>query len=199
MERTASPTGDGAQRSPEGSHDAEPRRGADASGVAAGRRFAGRLIRRLRHFRGPGDVVDFVRLGAFVTTAPVALAHLGLRPLLTHQLRSARGVAPVRDAAADEALARADRLARYADFWLRRLRAPNPCLRRSLALFGRLRRAGLPVTFCIGIRTDAPIAPGQEVAGHAWLELDGRAILEREPDITVFTVTFRYPDEPRSS
>lgn len=162
-------------------------------------RSGGSLLRRLRHFRGPGDVVDFVRIGAFVTTAPVGLSRIGLRQMLTRQLRRARGVAPVRDVAADAALARADRLARYADFWLRRLRAPNPCLRRSLALFGRLRRAGLPVTFCIGIRTDAPIASGQEVAGHAWLELDGRVILERQPDVSAFTVTFRYPDDPPST
>lgn len=166
--------------------------------TSAHNRSEGSLIRRLRHFRGPVDVVDFLRIGAYVASAPVGLSRLGLRPILSRQLGRARGVATVRDVAADAALAHAESLARYADFWLRRLRAHNPCLRRSLALFGRLRRAGLPVTFCIGIRTDAPIAPGREVTGHAWLELDGRAILEQKVNISAYTVTFRYPDAPPS-
>jgi hypothetical protein len=153
--------------------------------------------RRLRHFLTPGDVGDFVRVGAAVTTAPLALSLFGLRPLLARMAQRTGGPGRRARETPGAILSRGRRLALYADFWLRRLRPRNPCLRRSLLLFGRLRRAGLPVTFCLGVRTDGPQGTGSPIAGHAWLELDGRVILESPAVAERHTATFRYPAEPR--
>jgi len=105
---------------------------------------------------------------------------------------SAPHTANARDLSSERG-ARAARLALYADYWLGRLRPGNPCLRRSLALFWRLRRAGLPVAFCLGVRSDQALAADEPAAGHAWLELDGVAILESEATVAHYATTFRYP------
>jgi hypothetical protein len=153
-----------------------------------------RLRRRLRHFDGLGDVRDFLAVGVELLRVPFDLSRLGLSRLLVRldAPRRARGVRPVGGAA----LARARRLALYADVWLRYQRPPNPCLRRSLVLFGRLRRMGVPVTFCLGIRTEEPLGADGPVLGHAWLELGGQTILESEGGAAMRATTFRYPLDP---
>lgn len=155
---------------------------------------SGRLHARLRHFDGPADVRSFLRIGVALALVPLALSTLGLQRVLA-RLDTARG-APRRRGSpvtAEAAVERGRRLAGYADFWLRYLRPRNPCLRRSLVLFERLRRAGLPVTFCLGICKDQPPGADEPVQGHAWLEMDGRVILEPEAAVARHLRTYRYP------
>jgi hypothetical protein len=56
-------------------------------------------------------------------------------------------------------------------------RLPPPwrktCLTRSVVLYHLLRRSGVPVELCIGVRRD-----NQEFAAHAWLEREGRPYME---------------------
>jgi hypothetical protein len=56
-------------------------------------------------------------------------------------------------------------------------RLPPPwrktCLTRSVVLYHLLRRSGVPVELCIGVRRD-----DQEFAAHAWLEREGRPYME---------------------
>ena len=144
---------------------------------------------RLRHFRHPGDLRTFLHLGLALWCLPVALSVLGLPRLLARLAAVGRPAPAI-------SLARAQVLARYADFWLRRWRPHNPCLRRSLVLFGRLRRGGLPVTFCLGIGRDAIGAGDQPVTGHAWLELAGQVILEPTAVVSTQVRTFCYPPSP---
>ena len=151
-----------------------------------------RLRSRLRHFDGPGDVGAFLAIGAALAIAPIALSRLKLPQLLA---RLDAPSAPHTASARDLLTVRGARLARYADYWLGRLRPGNPCLRRSLVLFWRLRRAGLPVTFCLGIRSDQPLEADEPAAGHAWLELDGGAILESAATVVHYATTFRYPPD----
>ena len=66
---------------------------------------------------------------------------------------------------------------------------PDTCLYRSLARFAVLRRAGIDARFLMGVRPAT--SPGAAIAGHAWLEVDGKPRGEAElPD---YTVTFAYP------
>lgn len=149
-----------------------------------------RLRRRLRHFEGPADVWDFLRMGVAVALVPGALSVFGLERVLNRRGTLLAAANPVK---ADALVERGRRLAIYADYWLRLLRPRNPCLRRSLALFERLRRAGLPVDFCLGIRNDQGLGADEPVVGHAWLELGGRVILEPEALIARHVRTYRYP------
>lgn len=63
------------------------------------------------------------------------------------------------------------------------------CLPRALARYVMARRRGLPVVFVMGVRESHDV-----LQAHAWLELDGVPILEREP--TDYRVTWRHPEEP---
>lgn len=149
-----------------------------------------RLGRRLRHFTGPRDVATFLVMGFALATMGRRLARHPLPALLERAGAPTGPADPM--ASRHAALARSARLARYADFWLRSLRTHNPCLRRSLVLFPILRRTGLPVVFCLGVRNDRPLSPEEQVTGHAWLELDGRALFEPE-GVAHYVPTFRYP------
>lgn len=142
---------------------------------------------RLRHFRRPGDLWTFLSLGLALSLIPVALSVLGLPRLLARLATGGPRPAPA------VSLEQAQVLAFYADYWLRRQRPRNPCLRRSLVLFGRLRRGGWPVTFCLGIGRAGISAGDGPVAGHAWLELGGQVILEPIMLVTTQIRTFCYP------
>lgn len=57
------------------------------------------------------------------------------------------------------------------------------CLYRALGRYAALRAAGLDVELLVGVRS------GADLIGHAWVELDGVPLWEREEPR--YTVTFR--------
>jgi hypothetical protein len=65
------------------------------------------------------------------------------------------------------------------------------CLPRALAGYAALRSGGADVRFVIGLRPD-----GGEVAGHAWLELDGAPLGEPEDPRTRWAIAFAHPPLP---
>lgn len=137
-----------------------------------------------------------MRIGVSLVTLQVALQVIGLQRLLAH-LDAPPATGAMAPGTRDQLLNDGRRIAGYADAWLRRPRPRNACLRRSLLLFGRLRRAGLPVTFCLGIRKDQALGSHDPVDGHAWLELDGRVLLESEATAERNLRTFSYPASPQ--
>jgi hypothetical protein len=65
------------------------------------------------------------------------------------------------------------------------------CWKRATVLRRYLAMAGVATTIRFGVRRDA----GGELKGHAWLELNGKPILERSPP--VYTITYSFPsNEP---
>jgi hypothetical protein len=65
------------------------------------------------------------------------------------------------------------------------------CWKRATVLHRYLALAGVPTTIRFGVRRDGD----SELRGHAWLELDGKPILESSPP--VYTVTYSFPsNEP---
>lgn len=62
------------------------------------------------------------------------------------------------------------------------------CYRRSLVLFHVLRRCGHRVRILFGISEHAGT-----LAGHSWLELDGRPLGESGDPHEAFEVVFSYP------
>ena len=69
------------------------------------------------------------------------------------------------------------------------------CLRRSLARYHFLRRAGVPLDIHFGARLKG--AAGQpavrDVAGHAWVTLDGQPYHEDGENYQGFVVMLTYP------
>ena len=158
--------------------------------------LSARLHRWRSYFSRPGDFITFLAIGAALLRAPRTLARRGLpRTLAKLDARSGPRLGSRADQVA--VIARAQRLAFYADVWLRRLGLANPCLRRTLVLFGWLRRAGLPVRFCLGVWAGPALSADDALDGHAWLELHGQPFLERSPLLDHQVTTFRYPEDAR--
>ena len=61
------------------------------------------------------------------------------------------------------------------------------CWKRATVLHRYLALAGVPTTIRFGVRKDAD----RELKGHAWLELNGKPILESSPP--TYTVTYSFP------
>lgn len=77
---------------------------------------------------------------------------------------------------------------RATELVLRRVRVTRTtCLLRSLIRYRLLRERGVEVVFKMGVRHR-----GEELEGHAWIELRGQPVLERES--TDYQVTFAYPN-----
>ena len=64
------------------------------------------------------------------------------------------------------------------------------CLRRSLLRYYFLRGAGLPLVIHFGARR-----LGGDVAGHAWLTLDGQPYCERPEHVLLHTLMWSYPPD----
>ena len=67
------------------------------------------------------------------------------------------------------------------------------CLRRSLLRYHFLRRAGVPLVVQFGARF-AQKQVGREIAGHAWVTLDGEPYYERSDNWQGFAVIYRWPE-----
>ena len=67
------------------------------------------------------------------------------------------------------------------------------CLRRSMARYHFLRRAGLPLAINFGARFKAGAAD-RDVTGHAWVTLNGEPYHEDGENYQGFTVMLRYPE-----
>lgn len=65
------------------------------------------------------------------------------------------------------------------------------CWKRATVLHRYLALAGVATTIRFGVRKEA----GSELKGHAWLESDGKPILESSPP--VYTVTYSFPSDQR--
>ena len=59
---------------------------------------------------------------------------------------------------------------------------PKTCLRRSLVLYRHLVRLGLDPVLWVGVRKS-----GRDLAGHAWVTLDGRPVGERREFLERFS------------
>jgi hypothetical protein len=63
----------------------------------------------------------------------------------------------------------------------------NPiCWKRAAVLHRYLSHSGIPTRIIFGVRNDTD----DKVAGHAWLEQDGKPILEKVPPEYVITYSF---------
>lgn len=93
-----------------------------------------------------------------------------------------------------------DTIVKFTDYLLSRniLLYKRTCLRRSLVLFYFLRRIGIDVHICFGVRNRKDVIDTdskQKLEGHAWLMYDGDIFLEKNTDMTnTYTKTYCYPE-----
>jgi hypothetical protein len=87
--------------------------------------------------------------------------------------------------AGDDPRRLAERLFQPLRFW------PTTCLYRALGSYALLRAAGQEVRFVIGVSK-----AGGELVAHAWLERDGRAIIDRPGPGEHYAVAYAWPADP---
>lgn len=82
-----------------------------------------------------------------------------------------------------------ERIHRVTDALLRRFRPTRTaCMVRALVRYRLLRQHGVDAIFSMGVRRDEE----GELTGHAWVTVDGEAVMERE-DWRAYRSQFRYP------
>ncbi|MEO6923366.1 MAG: lasso peptide biosynthesis B2 protein [Bryocella sp.] len=115
-----------------------------------------------------------------LVTVSASLRRFGFAP--TYAAAYAASVEHRPHAVAARDLARAERAFAAAENFFVSRSAPNDCLPRSLALFRFLRKMGLPATHWIGFDR-------YSLSAHAWVECDGRVILDSDRRDTLIPLT----------
>ena len=152
-------------------------------------------VRKLReNFSCMLDVLWFMRILSLIAVLPVILRFLSIPRLMKVLTPSAtkKSRKPVDDKGRD-------RIVKYTDYLLSRnfWMFKSTCLRRSLVLYHFLRRAGINVQICFGVRYKGDLQKKEvsmELEGHAWLFYKGAIFLERNAAMTTeYTVTYCFP------
>ena len=142
----------------------------------------GRRLERWRALSG-GDQARLLACVAGVWAIHLGLAVAGYARMRRGVERGSRHRQP-RKATQDE-LTQARTLARLAAIAGRYALGDATCLRRSLLLYGWLRRRGLQPVLQLGVAATA--APGQAFQAHAWVELDGELLSPADAGHRPFT------------
>jgi hypothetical protein len=89
-----------------------------------------------------------------------------------------------------------DKVVKFTDYilslnlWMYR----TTCLKRSLVLYHFLRKMGMDVHICFGVRFPDGVSR-EKLEGHAWLLYNGDIFLERDIEMTkTYKLTYRFPE-----
>jgi hypothetical protein len=127
------------------------------------------------HRRSEAELGRFTFVERLSLAAEIALSYVRVRVLLRdgHDMNEALAAIRARARpASGDTMRFARHLGAIVDGYLRRLPGDTRCLARSLVLLSMLSRRGLGGELIIGVRT----APS--FGAHAWVELDGRPLLQ---------------------
>ncbi len=152
-------------------------------------------VKKIRkNFSSVQDAVLFMQMFSLVTVLPAMLKLLSI-PRLMKLLTPRDMTIPLNH----DTFEVRDKIVKYADyilgrsFWIFK----STCLKRSLVLYHFLRRAGINVQICFGVRykEDSPRkGSSKELEGHAWLLCMGEIFLERNAAmVREYTVTYCFP------
>ena len=94
-----------------------------------------------------------------------------------------------------------DKIVKFIDFILNRnfwRYRENTCLKRSLVLYYYLRRLGIEVRICFGVKYNDDLSnmeDGNKLIGHAWLIYNGAIFLEKDAAETMtYKMTYSFPE-----
>jgi hypothetical protein len=93
-----------------------------------------------------------------------------------------------------------DKTVKFTDYILSRnsLASENTCLKRTLVLYHFLRKMGMDVHVCFGVKYDtlSDSKAQKKLEGHAWLLYHGDIFLERNTEVTkTYKLTYCFPDK----
>lgn len=73
------------------------------------------------------------------------------------------------------------------------------CLKRSLVLYYILRKYGIDIQICMGVKYNGELSDNEveerKLDGHAWLVYNGDIFKERNPEVTrTYKMTYCFPE-----
>lgn len=153
------------------------------------------IIRKIKSgFDSPEDVLLFLRIFMFATVLPLLVRFLSI-PKLMNIITPGT---PVPGVKCDD-IAR-KKIEKYTDyilgtnFWIYN----STCLKRSLIMYSFLRKYGMNVRLCFGVKYKKEMSVGLEgnqLDGHAWLLYNGDIYLEKNIQVTkTYIMTYCYPE-----
>ena len=141
-----------------------------------------------------GEIVFFIHILFVVTILPLLINLLSIPKFM--KILTPKNLRANNHKDAEELM---NKTIKFTDYILNRnfLIYRNTCLKRSLVLYHFLRRLGINVHICFGIRFNQNllIEEGEKkIDGHAWLFYKGKIFLERDvKNTTRYKKTYCFP------
>ena len=154
------------------------------------------ILRKIRlNFGSFKDIWLFIRIFLLITLLPAMLRLLSfprlMKVLTPRDLQAYKSSDPERSK---------DKTVKFTDyilnrnFWIYK----STCLKRSLILYHFLRKLGINLHVCFGVKYNgkSPDRKTQKkLEGHAWLFYNGNIFLERNAEVTkTYKLTYFFPD-----
>jgi hypothetical protein len=152
------------------------------------------------NFTSFDEIQLFIGIFLFSTILPLLLKLLSVNSLMN--LITPKKIKHYKEMSIEDLKGK---LVRYTDYILALnfLIYKQKCLKRSIVLYHFLRKAGLNVSICFGVKFNKDVSgttSKERLEGHAWLEYNGEIYLERDKEMTgAYKITYRYPDENKGS
>jgi hypothetical protein len=155
------------------------------------------IVRKIRNNFGSFEELRlFVRIFLIVTLLPLLLKFFPLPRLM--RLLTPKGVRLSKDIDLDKYKRKAVKFTDYIlgfNFWMYK----TTCLKRSLVLYHFLRKSGIDVHICFGVRYNGQSLleeARKKLEGHAWLLYDGKVVLEKDASQPQsYKAMYYYPEE----
>ncbi|MDR4504398.1 MAG: lasso peptide biosynthesis B2 protein [Candidatus Scalindua sp.] len=153
-----------------------------------------------KNFKTVEDIWIFIQILFFITTLPLVLRFFSLPGLM--RVFTPRTLKINKSSDSEEFQ---DKVVRFTDYVLslKYFTGKNPCLKRSLVLYHLLRKSGMEVSLCLGVRFNRMLpagSPQKRLEGHAWLLYKGRIFLEKNSEaVKSYKITYIFPEEERNS
>jgi hypothetical protein len=155
------------------------------------------FLRKFRtNFASFQEVWLFTQIFLLVTALPIMLRLLSLPKLMN--LITPQDMTCHKDMDLDRLK---DKVAKFTDyvlsqnFWIYK----HSCLKRSLVLYHFLRRLGIKVHICFGVKYNQSFPEkgvNKKIEGHSWLVYKGKMFLENKANITrTYKITYSFPDD----
>jgi hypothetical protein len=147
-----------------------------------------------KNFRSIGDLWLFMRIFGLITLLPVMVKFLSIPTLMNILTPGSNKSGQNLDV--DFLI---EKIVKYTDYILgfNWLVYKQTCLTRSLVLYHFLRKYGIEVHICLGVKKGESLGEVDSekiLQGHAWLTYDGNIFLEKNSLGThTFKTTFCFP------
>ncbi len=154
------------------------------------------MVRKIRsNFKSFEEIILFVQVFLLVTILPFLIKLLTVQRLM--KVITPRDIDAYKNLNVEKSK---DKIVKFTDyilsrnFWVYK----TTCLKRSLVLYQLLRKSGINVHVCFGVRYNDKL-PGREtrkkLEGHAWLLYKGEIFLEKNAEeAKTYKVTYCFPE-----